>query len=144
LYIIIAGCGRLGSHLASSLSGRGHDIAIIDDDARNFARLGPEFDGITVSGVPIDEDVLRKAGIEKADVIAAVTNDDNLNIMMAQIAGKIFSVPSVLVRIGEPKKEAFYKKHYGLDSMSLIVFGSDYIEKRISMGNEAGEEGHDR
>jgi trk system potassium uptake protein TrkA len=131
LYIVIAGCGRLGSHLATLMSGKGHDIAIIDSDSGNFFRLENGFDGITVTGVPIDEDVLKKAGIERADVMAAVTPDDNLNIMAAQIANKVFHVKSIFVRVGDPEKEAFYKDHYGLNTLSLIMFGSDYIESMI-------------
>lgn len=131
MYIIIAGCGRLGSYLATSMSGKGHDIAIIDSDSGNFSKLEPNFDGITITGVPIDEDVLKKAGIERADVLAAVTNDDNMNIMSAQIASRIFKVGRVFVRIGDPKKEEFYKSTYGLNTLSLIMFGSKYIESMI-------------
>ncbi len=142
MYIVIAGCGRLGSHLAASMSGKGHDIAIIDSDSGNFAKLEPDFDGITITGVPIDEDVLKKAGIEKADVLAAVTNDDNLNIMAAQIASRIFKVKSVFVRIGDPKKEEFYKSNFGLNTLSLIMFGSEYIEDMIEGHSSLhGEEG---
>ena len=144
MYIVIAGCGRLGSHLAASMSGKGHDIAIIDSDSGNFAKLEPDFDGITITGVPIDEDVLRKAGIERADVLAAVTNDDNLNIMVAQIASRVFKVRSVFVRIGDPKKEEFYKNNFGLNTLSLIMFGSDYIENMIeensSLHSEVGKQ----
>lgn len=144
MYIVIAGCGRLGSHLAASMSGKGHDIAIIDSDSGTFSKLEPDFDGITITGVPIDEDILKKAGIEKADVLAAVTNDDNLNIMTAQIASRIFKVKSVFVRIGDPKKEEFYKSNFGLNTLSLIMFGSDYIESMIeehsSLHGEVGKQ----
>ena len=131
MYIVIAGCGRLGSFLAASLSGKGHDVAVIDSDSGNFSSLTSGFDGITVTGVPIDEDILRKAGIEKADIMAAVTQDDNLNIMAAQIAEKIFKVGKVLVRIGDPQKEEFFAKNYGLSTVSLIILGSDFIERVI-------------
>lgn len=131
MYVIIAGCGRLGAHLATSLSDKGLDVAVVDGDSKNFSKLGFGFDGITVIGVPIDEDVLRKAGIENADALAAVSQDDNLNIMTALIARDMFNVPKVYVRVGDPEKAEFYRKEYKLETLSLISYGSDFIEGLI-------------
>lgn len=130
MYIIIAGCGRLGSYLASSLSGQGHDIVVVDNDSGNFCKLEPTFDGMTMTGIPIDEDTLKRAGIEEADVLAAVTHDDNINIMTALIAERIFHVPKVFTRISEPQKEAFFKT-MGLKTLSPTTFGATYIEGQI-------------
>jgi trk system potassium uptake protein TrkA len=90
------------------LSSQGYDVVVVGDDI-DQKRLGGDFDGCTVQGVPIDEDVLRKAGIEKADLLAAVTSDDNMNVMITQVAKEIFHVPTVLARISDPEREEFYK-----------------------------------
>lgn len=131
MYVIIAGCGRLGAHLATSLSDKGLDVAVVDGDSKNFSKLGPGFDGITVTGVPIDEDILRKAGIEKADALAVVSPEDNMNIMAALIARDMFNVPKVYVRVGDPEKAEFYRQEYKLETLSLISYGSDFIEGLI-------------
>jgi trk system potassium uptake protein len=108
MFVVVAGCGRLGAGLAKVLSSQGYDVVVVGDDI-DQKRLGGEFDGTTVQGVPIDEDVLRRAGIEKADLLAAVTSDDNMNVMITQVAKEIFHVPMVLARISDPEREEFYK-----------------------------------
>ncbi len=99
MYIIIAGCQKVGSNLAFTLSQDNHDIVVIDSDPRNFGPLGSGFNGVTIAGMPIDEDILRSAGIEHADALAAVTNDDNMNVMVAQVAQNLFHVPKVITRL---------------------------------------------
>jgi trk system potassium uptake protein TrkA len=108
MFVLVAGCGRLGAGLAKVLSSQGYDVVVVGDDI-DRKRLGGDFDGSTVQGVPIDEDVLRKAGIEKADLLVAVTSDDNMNVMVTQVAKEIFHVPTVLARISDPEREEFYK-----------------------------------
>jgi trk system potassium uptake protein TrkA len=108
MFVVVAGCGRLGAGLAKVLSSQGYDVVVVGDDI-DQKRLGGDFDGTTVQGVPIDEDVLKKAGIEKADLLAAVTSDDNMNVMITQVAKEIFHVPTVLARISDPEREEFYK-----------------------------------
>lgn len=110
MYIIIAGCRKVGSGLALELSQENHDVVIIDSDPKNFEALGPGFNGLMITGMPIDEDVLRSAGIEQADALAAVTNDDNMNIMISQIAKDIFKVPNVITRVYDPRREEVFNK----------------------------------
>lgn len=105
MYIIIAGCGAVGASLASRLAAEGNDVAVIDREEENFSRLGNGCNCMTVTGIPIDEDVLNEAGIEHADALAAVTQDDNTNIMAAQIARRIYGVPTVIVCAGDPEKQ---------------------------------------
>ena len=85
--------GGLGSVLATALHVEGHEIAIIDRDEQAFRRLNPSFQGQTVVGTGFDRDILIKAGIEKADGFASVTNGDNSNIISALIARRVFRVP---------------------------------------------------
>lgn len=102
--IIIIGCGKVGSELAGVLDKRGSDVSVIDRDEQNFDRLPGDFSGFTTAGVPIDQEVLRKAGIESCDAVCAITQDDDLNIMAAQLAKDIFHVERVFARISDPDK----------------------------------------
>ena len=105
MYIIIAGCSKVGAILVKKLSEEGHDVAVIDRDPERFEQLGSGCNCMTITGVPIDEDVLREAGIEKADALAAVTDDDNTNIMVAQIARQLYRVPKVLLETDDPERQ---------------------------------------
>lgn len=131
LRIIVIGCGRVGSRLAVGLSAEGHDVVVIDRSREALAALGPEFDGETVLGTGIDEDVLRRAGIEVADACAAVTADDNTNIMAAQVAKVVFAVPKVVARIYDPDRERIYHQ-LGLDTVSTVKLGATSIRSLIT------------
>jgi trk system potassium uptake protein len=108
--IIIAGCGRLGSGLAVGLSKSGHDITVISDDPSEFERLDLSFKGKTIVGVEFDRDVLLKAGIEKADALAAVTTSDETNVVIARLASLIFRVPKVVSRVFDQQKAELYQR----------------------------------
>lgn len=114
--IVIMGCGRVGARLASLLEQDGHDLSIIDSDPGAFDRLPENFTGQTVLGTGIDVDVLKSAGIEKADAFAAVTNYDNTNIMACEVVREIFGVQKVLARIYDPGRESFYHQ-LGLETV---------------------------
>lgn len=108
--IVIMGCGRVGARVASLLDQNGHQITMIDTNSSAFARLSQDYSGDTVIGTGIDEDILRIAGIERADAFIAVTNHDNRNLMAAQVAQAIFKVPQVIVRIYDPVREDTYRR----------------------------------
>lgn len=110
MYVIIAGCRKVGSNLALELSQENHDVVVIDSDPAHFDALGSGFNGVTITGMPIDEDVLRSAGVEQADALAAVTDDDNMNIMISQVAKELFHVPAVITRVYDPRREAIMGK----------------------------------
>ncbi|MBI2845146.1 MAG: TrkA family potassium uptake protein, partial [Chloroflexi bacterium] len=103
--VVILGCGRVGSHLAKMLVAAGHQVAIIDKNSAAFNRLPSDFPANMVLGNGIDEDVLKRAGIEKADAFVATTNGDNTNVMSSQIAKEIFGVKKVIARIYDPLRE---------------------------------------
>jgi trk system potassium uptake protein TrkA len=124
MYIVIAGCGRVGARLATDLADDGHDVVVIDSDGATFSNLGATFNGMTVSGNAIDEDILRSAGIEKADAFAAATSHDSVNIMAAQIARQVFGVPRVGVRVSEPKREAVLRE-FQLDTVCAANLAAD-------------------
>ncbi len=102
--ILIIGCGRVGAELATTLDKRGHDISIIDRDENSFDMLPGDFSGFTTVGVPIDRDVLKRAGIESCDAVCAVTGNDNMNIMAAQVAHEVFGIKKVFSRIRDISK----------------------------------------
>jgi len=118
MYVIVVGCGKVGSNLAKELADEGHDIVIIDNDPEKFRQLGTGFNGKTVVGVPVDEDILRKAGIEKADAVAAVTPDENMNVMVSQIAKEVFKVPRVIPRVYDPDRDLIFQQ-LGLNTMCI-------------------------
>ncbi len=108
--VIIMGCGRVGARVAAVLDHNGHQVTVIDINSRAFRRLPDEFRGRTLIGTGIDEDVLRRAGIDDAAAFVAVTNGDNRNIMAAQVARNVFSVPEVICRIYDPVREDTYRR----------------------------------
>ena len=130
MYIVIAGCGRVGARLATDLATDGHDVVVIDLESGRFSNLGPTFNGMTVLGNAIDEDVLRSAGIEKADAFAAATSHDSVNIMAAQIARQIFGVPRVAARLAEPKREPIMRE-FRLDTVCATNLAADQLRTLV-------------
>ena len=106
--IIIVGCGRVGSQLATLLSQGDGNVCVVDRNAAAFSNLDRNFNGNTLQGVGFDEDVLVRAGVEEADVVAAVTQSDNSNLMVIEVARRIFHVPHVIARLYNPARERAY------------------------------------
>lgn len=127
MYIIIAGCRKVGSNLALQLSQENHDVVVIDSDPNNFEPLGSGFNGMMITGMPIDEDILRSAGIERADALAAVTNDDNMNVMVSQMAKELFHVPLVITRVYDPEREIVMNK-LGLKTICATTLAVETIK----------------
>ena len=130
MQIIIIGCGKVGARFAQVLSEEGHDVVIVDNDNSSFKALDPEYSGITITGVPIDQDVLKKAGIETADVLTALTPDDNINIMVSQMAKEIFKVPKVIARIYDPARERIFHQ-FGLKTICPTKMTVDTIKSMV-------------
>ena len=132
--IVILGCGRLGAHLARRLDSEGHDVTVIDRTSESFARLGSDFQGKMVLGTGIDEDILRRAGIEKADAFVAVSNGDNTNAMAAEIAKLVFNVPRVVARLYDPVREDTYHTLGLMETVCPTIMGSERISEIILNG----------
>ena len=115
--ILIMGCGRVGARLAAVMDEEGHDVTILDNDTYSFRRLPPSFGGTALFGNGIDQEALKKAGIEEADVFIALTQGDNRNVMSCQMAKHIFNVPRVMCRIYDPLREEMYGA-LGLETIS--------------------------
>ena len=129
--IVIMGCGRVGSHLANSLDAEGHDITILDIDAYSFDRfLSPEFHGTALLGSGTDEEILRRAEIEKADAFIAVAHGDNRNVMACQIAKHVFRVPKVICRIYDPQRRDLYIL-LGIDAVSPTTLVAQALRDKL-------------
>ena len=130
MHVVIMGCGRLGSTLAHNLEGRGHSVAVIDQNSDAFRRLGAEFGGITVTGVGFDRDVLRAAGIERADAFAAVSSGDNSNIISARLARETFGVSRVVARIYDARRAQVYER-LGIPTVATIRWAADRMVRHL-------------
>ncbi len=128
--IVIMGCGRSGARLASLLDIEGHKVTIIDIDAYAFRRLPPDFSGTALVGNGIDEDALRRAGIEQADAFIAVTQGDNRNIMACQVAKHIFNVAKVICRIYDPLRRELFNS-LGIEALSPTTVFAQMLKERI-------------
>lgn len=137
MYVVIMGCGRVGARLAQQLVRAGHEVMVMDMVPSAFERLGRDFSGSTMVGNGIDHDDLVKAGIERADAFAAVTQGDNRNIMASQIAKHIFKVPRVVTRIYDPIRQDTFKA-LGLDAISPTVIGAQVFYAMLT-GEESPE-----
>jgi len=120
--VIIVGCGRMGAELALHLAHEGHGVTVVDKTPQSFYRLGEGFKGKTVEGVGFDRDVLIRAGVERTDALAALTNGDNTNIITARVARNLFRVPKVLARLYDPRRAEIYQR-LGLQTVSSTAWG---------------------
>lgn len=130
MHVVIVGCGRVGSTLAVGLVAGGHTVAVIDRKPESFTRLGEKFGGTTVAGIGFDRDVLLEAGIEKAQAVAAVTNGDNSNILIARVAREKFGIEKVVARIYDPKRAEIYER-LGISTVATVKWTSERILRRI-------------
>lgn len=109
MYIVIAGAGRVGGRLATDLADRGHDVVVIDRDAHALDDLGKAFNGIAILGEAYDVDTLEEGRTSRADVFCAMTDDDNTNLMAAEVAKAVYGVERVLARLHDPAREESYR-----------------------------------
>jgi len=128
--IIIMGCGRVGARLASLLDEDGHEVTVLDNDTYSFRRLPSSFGGTALFGNGIDEEALKRAGIEGADLFVALTQGDNRNVMSCQIAKHIFNVPRVVCRIYDPLREEMYSS-LGLETLSPTKVFAQLLRMQI-------------
>jgi len=128
--VVIMGCGRVGAQLAGLLDSDGHSVTILDTDAYSFRRLPPDFKGAALVGNGLDQEALKRASIEEADVFVAVTQGDNRNVMATQIAKHIFHVPKVVCRIYDPLRQELYST-LGLETLSPTTIFAQMLRERL-------------
>jgi trk system potassium uptake protein len=130
LHVVIMGCGRVGSTLAHMLEDRGHTVAVVDQNVDAFRRLGPTFEGRTITGVGFDREVLRDAGIEEAGAFAAVSSGDNSNILSARVVRETFGVERVAARIYDPGRAEVYQR-LGIPTVATVRWTADQMLRRL-------------
>lgn len=127
--IVVCGAGRLGASLASRFSERGYNITIIDKKADSFRKLADSFSGYSVIGDATDIEVLQQNKADRAAIVFATTNNDNTNSFIGQIAGRIFGVPSVYVRINDEDKVELLSKYENITAISpTALFMAEFEE----------------
>ena len=132
--IIVVGCGRVGSPLATQLSHSDNNVTVIDRDMASLANLGPDFNGATIQGVGFDEDVLTEAGVKTCDAVAAVTQLDNTNLMIAEVCEKLHGVPHVVARLHDPSHERAYSL-LGIDYSCGTTLVAQEIYSKLQAGH---------
>ncbi|AMJ41237.1 potassium channel family protein [Anaerotignum propionicum] len=130
-YIIIIGCGRLGANLANTLSEGNGNVLIIDKNKDAFRKLSPSYGGLSIIGDATDIDVMLEAQMNNASAVIAVTNNDNANIMVAQIAREMFHIKRVIARLYDPDREYVYNE-FGIDTICPAVLSAKEIDKILS------------
>lgn len=129
--VMIMGCGRVGEQLSYLLLNEGHLVTVIDMNPLALARLGPDFKGRKVVGIGFDQELLIRAGIERADAFAATSSSDNANIIAARIARNHFRVPRVVARLYDPRRAEIYQR-LGLLTISSTTWGAERIRELLT------------
>lgn len=130
MYIIIAGCGKVGSSVAKEFVDDGHDVVIIDKDKERLELLGTGLNALRIAGIEYDIDILREARIDECDLFLALTQNDSINIISCQMAKKIFNVEKVIAKVSDVNKEHIYMS-LGIDYISPIKLGIEAIKSRV-------------
>lgn len=130
MHIIVLGCGRIGSSLATSLEADEHTVAVVDRDRDAFRRLPERFTGRAVLGNVINQSVLEQAGISEAGAVAAVTSGDNSNIVAARIARETYEIASVVARIKDPRRAQIYQR-LGIPTVATVTWTTDQVMRRL-------------
>ena len=134
--ILVIGCDQVGAALIRHLEHIGHDISLIERDPEQLKRLEAfddyTFGGTALVGDPTDPDILRRGGVENCDAVAAVSEDDSLNLMAAQIAKNIFQREKVICRVSDPHLQILYHKAYGLETICPTVLTEQAVFRALS------------
>jgi trk system potassium uptake protein TrkA len=145
MFILIVGCGRVGSSVARTALRDGHTVSCLDEDPESHARLEvglekswEDLGGQFTVGTGLEIDALTQAGIEKADAFIASTDGDNTNIVIAQIAKRRFEVPTVIARVLDPYRAEWYQKQ-GLHTICPTRVAIEMLENDVR--NAAGKHG---
>jgi len=130
--IVIVGCGRVGAELADMFDREGHEVIVLDTSTRAFDRLAPTFGGSAIRGDGTDEDTLRRAGAEDADVFFSMTEGDNRNVMAAQVAVEALGARQVIAKINDPLRAAAYAD-LGLATLCRTVLMRDAVAEYLGL-----------
>jgi trk system potassium uptake protein TrkA len=137
-YIVIVGCGRLGSHLANHLSREGNSVVVIDQVETKLNDLSSDFSGFKINGDATRMAVLEEAKLKDADVLIATSHEDNVNLMVAQIALKIYNIPQVMARVFDPQREEVYAL-LGIETICPTSVAADMFLRDLAEGEKRHE-----
>lgn len=137
MYVLVVGGGKTGSHLAGLLLAGGHGVRVIDDREEVVEKLRKELPADVVTpGDGADPDVLEHAGVRRADVVAAVTGDDEDNLVIATLARSEFAVPRVIVRVNNPRNAWLCTPEMGVDAaINQADLMAKLIAEEMSLGD---------
>jgi len=130
VHVVVMGCGRVGSGLATALERLGHEVAVVDRDLHAFRRLSADYHGRQVVGLGFDRAVLAEAGIAEAGAFAAVSSGDNSNIISARVARETFGVQRVVARIYDAKRAAVYER-LGIPTVATVPWATDRLLRMV-------------
>jgi trk/ktr system potassium uptake protein len=137
MFVMIVGCGRVGSSIAKKMLGEGHEVSVLDEDPEAIAQLEKgetqtwqELGGSFTVGTALEIDALLEAGIDRADAFVASTDGDNTNLVIAQVAQKRFEVPNVVVRVLDPARAAWYSEQ-GLRTVCPTKVAIEQLESAV-------------
>lgn len=133
MHVVVVGCGRVGSGLASSLVAAGHTVGVVDKNAAAFRRLPTSLGATTTVGYGFDRDTLVAAGIERATALAAVTNGDNSNIVTARVARESFGIEHVVARIYDPQRASVFQR-LGIPTVATVTWTTEQVMRRLLPG----------
>lgn len=128
--LIVTGCGRAGSRLVKVLAAQGHTVTAVDRECAPLAEIAQVAGVRTLCGVAIDREILLEAGIRQADGLAAVTGQDEANVITARLARQIFHVPRVVARIFDPRKADIYRR-LGILTISPLAWGVERMAEAL-------------
>jgi trk system potassium uptake protein TrkA len=147
MFVLICGCGRVGSSVARTMLNEGHKVSCLDEDPEAHARLEVSLEsswedagGHFTVGTALEVDALREAGIERADAFIASTDGDNTNIVISQIAKRRFNVPTVIARILDPLRAKWYEEQ-GVETVCPTKVAIEMLEDRVLEAAGAGARG---
>jgi trk system potassium uptake protein TrkA len=145
MFVLIVGCGRVGSGLAKSLLAAGHTVSCLDQDPESHEKLSVGMDGewedaggIFTIGAALEVEALEAAGIERADAFVASTNGDNTNIVIAQIAQKRYEIPQVTARILDPARAEWYRDQ-GMNVVCPTRVAVDMLKTSLGVTSQEGK-----
>ena len=132
MYIIVVGCETLSARLAKELANLNHNVAVIERDEKKLEVLGVGFNGLIVKGIEFDQENLIEAGIHQADVVLALTDDDNLNITVSLVSTQVFKVKRVIAQVIDPDRRNIYSM-LDIESFSTIQMGVNSLLSKLDI-----------
>ncbi len=149
MYVLIVGCGRVGSNVARSMLADGHTVSCLDQDPESHNRLEVGMDitweeagGLFTVGTALESEALETAGIERADAFVAATNGDNTNIVISQIAQRRYAVETVIARILDPLRAEWYREQ-GLHTICPTRIAIEMLEDKLRLAAGSGPGGEE-